>query len=436
MPAFDTLFCNLCDPRLGSWFEPRSSVGGGGRSRALFIVLLVMACLGVLLGGPSVCRAASSVAIGGDEYEAPGTSGAGWEWRDASTLVLSGYDGPNITIHGDVTLVLEGVNTATFDPESEFYEFYTGVECFGNLSIRGEGSLVASGPQVGILVSGGSLALAGCTVDARAQGTGMKDAVCAGVLVDSLRVEAGARLVASSAADLGRGSFGVYVGAARGVGAGSGAAAGNALVAASTVDATGLTAGFVAAGDIALDGVGVTVPQGGAIGDVSVAGAAGARGVVDSAGAVAPHAVIAPGDGGSGGETGGGAGGEESGGGSGTGAEKPGDVPGGGSTGGGTSAGGSAGGGTGPSSDALDNKPGGGNPGPAGGSPQLKPASANGPQNSATAPAAQSVQKQGSGMTAALLPALGEAPVRILLLIPAALVCLGFGLAKAKKAQP
>ena len=39
-------------------------------------------------------------------------------------------------------------------------------------------------------------------------------------------------------------------------------------------------------------------------------------------------------------------------------------------------------------------------------------------------------------MTAALLPALGEAPVRILLLIPAALVCLGFGLAKAKKAQP
>ena len=187
MPAFDTLFCNLCDPRLGSWFEPRSSAGGGGRSRTLFIVLLVMACLGVLLGGPSVCRAASSVAIGGDEYDAPGTSGAGWEWRDASTLVLSGYDGPNITIHGDVTLVLEGVNTATFDPESEFYEFYTGVECFGNLSVRGEGSLVASGPQVGILVSGGSLALAGCTVDARAQGVGVKDAVCAGVLVDSWR---------------------------------------------------------------------------------------------------------------------------------------------------------------------------------------------------------------------------------------------------------
>ena len=430
MPAFDTLFCNLRDPRFGSWFEPRSSAGGGGRSRTLFIVLLVMACLGVLLGGPSVCRAASSVAIGGDEYDAPGTSGAGWEWRDASTLVLSGYDGPNITIHGDVTLVLEGVNTATFDPESEFYEFYTGVECFGNLSVRGEGSLVASGPQVGILVSGGSLALAGCTVDARAQGVGVKDAVCAGVLVDSLRVEGGARLVASSAADLGRGSFGVYVGAARGVGAGSGAAAGNALVAASTVDATGLTAGFVAAGDIALDGVGVTVPQGGAIGDVSVAGAAGARGVVDSAGAVAPHAVIAPGDGGSGGETGGGTGGGTGeGGGAGTGGAgastgEPGK-PSGAGAGAGDPAPPAGGSGTGGSAA----KPAGGEPKPAAKTPAAAPAA----ETTAAEPQTSVAQKQRTANARLPLPALGEVPVHILLLIPAALVSFGYTYVKARE---
>ena len=423
--------------RLGGRVQPGAySVQGRTWSCTLSIVLFVMACLGILLGGPSVCRAATSVAIGGAAYDEPGVSGPGWEWRDASTLVLSGYNGPTISIEGGVTLVLEGANTATFDPgafgaDSDLYSFYTGIECFGDLTVRGSGSLAAVGDQAGILVMGGALSVEGCAVDAKARGGEATNAVCAGVLADALRVTDGAKLTAFSAADLGAGSYGVCVGL-NAAGGGAAGQAGGTTISASTVDATGQTGGFVVTRDIVLEGVGVTVPQGGSVGAVTVVGAPGARGVIDAAGVLAPHAVIAPGESGGtgGGDTGGtGDGGGAGGGTGGSGSATEPTTPGGGTGSGDTGSGAGAGTGSGARPGCPEEKPTAGEPKPSNKTPKPTPAAADTPANQAPRQTAKLTSTNGP------LPTTGEFPLHIALMIPASAAFFAYSCFKAREAD-
>ena len=53
-----------------------------------YIAIVVMACLYVLLGGPSYAAGAESLIIAGETYYEPGVSGPGWAWTDADHLVL------------------------------------------------------------------------------------------------------------------------------------------------------------------------------------------------------------------------------------------------------------------------------------------------------------------------------------------------------------
>lgn len=48
-----------------------------------YILFTVMACLCVLLGGPSYAAGADSLFIAGATYYEPGASGPGWAWTDA-----------------------------------------------------------------------------------------------------------------------------------------------------------------------------------------------------------------------------------------------------------------------------------------------------------------------------------------------------------------
>ena len=63
-----------------------------------------MACLCVLLGGPSYAAGAESLIIAGATYYEPGASGPGWAWTDADHLELNGYAGED----GDLVLTLVG----------------------------------------------------------------------------------------------------------------------------------------------------------------------------------------------------------------------------------------------------------------------------------------------------------------------------------------
>ncbi|MFR2030088.1 MAG: hypothetical protein ACLS3M_00835 [Collinsella sp.] len=65
-----------------------------------------------------------------------------------------------------------------------------GMEVWGDLTLRGTGSLVATGSQCGIYASG-TLAVDGCKVDARADGAGIADARVAGMIADGLAVRGG-----------------------------------------------------------------------------------------------------------------------------------------------------------------------------------------------------------------------------------------------------
>lgn len=53
-------------------------------------LLTVMACLCVLLGGPSYAAGAESIIIAGSTYHEPGVLGPGWAWTDADHLELIG----------------------------------------------------------------------------------------------------------------------------------------------------------------------------------------------------------------------------------------------------------------------------------------------------------------------------------------------------------
>ena len=61
-----------------------------------YIAIVAMACLCVLLGGPSYAAGAESLIIAGETYYEPGVSGPGWAWTDADHLELNGYAGEAI----------------------------------------------------------------------------------------------------------------------------------------------------------------------------------------------------------------------------------------------------------------------------------------------------------------------------------------------------
>lgn len=245
-----------------------------------YIIFTVMACLCVLLGGPSYAAGADSLFIAGATYYEPGASGPGWAWTDADHLELNGYTGEAIGADGDLVVTLTGQNTVVETSAPDVDISRCGMEVWGDLTLRGTGSLVATGSQCGIYVSG-TLAVDGCKVDARADGAGIADARVAGVIADGLAVRGGGRVVAAGAGSgAGVGAYGVCLLG----GAAGGGAAGQLAVDASWLDASGAD-GCVACLDGSLASARFVAPAGGAF---------GAGGVVDAGGSVAAHVTIEP----------------------------------------------------------------------------------------------------------------------------------------------
>ena len=246
-----------------------------------YILLTVMACLCVLLGGPSYAAGADSLFIAGDTYCEPGVSGPGWTWTDTDHLELTGYAGEAIGADGDLVVTLVGQNSVveTHVPDADIS--MSGMEVWGNLMLRGSGSLTATGSQCGIHVSQ-ALVVDGCTVDARADGAGVVDQTVAGIAAGSLTVRAGGRVVAAGAgSDAGLRFYGVRL---LDEGIGADVASETLVVDASWLDATGTDAG-VACDRGSLVAAHFVTPAGGAFGAASV---------VDADGAVATHVVIEP----------------------------------------------------------------------------------------------------------------------------------------------
>lgn len=152
-----------------------------------YILFTAMACLCVLLGGPSYAAGADSLFIAGTTYYEPGVSGPGWAWTDADHLELNGYVGEAIGADGNLVTTLTGQNAVVETSAPDVDISRCGMEVWGDLTLRGTGSLVATGSQCGIYVSG-TLAVGGCKVDARADGACIADARVAGVIADGLVV--------------------------------------------------------------------------------------------------------------------------------------------------------------------------------------------------------------------------------------------------------
>ena len=257
-----------------------------------YILFTAMACLCVLLGGPSYAAGAESLFIAGATYYEPGASGPGWAWTDADHLELNGYTGEAIGVDGDLVVTLTGQNTVVETSALDVDISRCGMEVWGDLTLRGTGSLVATGSQCGIYVSG-TLAVDGCKVDARVEGAGIADARVAGVIADGLAVRGGGRVAAAGAGSwAGVRAYGVCLLG----GAAGGGAAGQFTVDASWVDVSGPDGGVACLGG-SLASARFVAPVGGAF---------GAGGVVDADGSVAAHVTIEPVDAtASAGETGG-----------------------------------------------------------------------------------------------------------------------------------
>ena len=246
-----------------------------------YILFTVMACLCVLLGGPSCAAGANSLFIAGDTYYEPGVSGPGWAWTDADHLELTGYAGEAIGADGDLVVTLVGQNSVveTHAPDADIS--MSGMEVWGNLTLRGSGSLTATGSQCGIHVAQ-TLVVDGCTVDARADGAGVLDQTVAGIAAGSLTVRGGGHLAASGTGSYaGLRFYGVRLLDER---FGADVASETLVVDASWLDATGTDAG-VACDRGSLVAAHFVTPVGGAFGVASV---------VNADGAVAPHVVIEP----------------------------------------------------------------------------------------------------------------------------------------------
>ena len=245
-----------------------------------YILFTAMACLCVLLGGPSYAAGAESLFIAGATYYEPGVSGPGWAWTDADHLELNGYAGEAIGADDDLVVTLTGQNAVVETSAPDVDNSRCGMEVWGDLTLRGTGSLVATGSQCGIYVSG-TLAVDGCKVDVRADGAGIADARVAGVIADGLAVRGGGRVVAAGAGSgAGVRAYGVCLLG----GTAGGGAAGRLTVDASWLDASGPDGGVACLGG-SLASARVVAPAGGAF---------GAGGVVDAGGAVAAHVVIEP----------------------------------------------------------------------------------------------------------------------------------------------
>lgn len=245
-----------------------------------YILFTTMACLCVLLGGPSYAAGAESLFIAGATYYEPGASGPGWTWTDADHLELNGYTGEAIGADDDLVVTLTGQNTVVETSALDVDISRCGMEVWGDLTLRGTGSLVATGSQCGIYVSG-TLAVDGCKVDARADGGGIADARVAGVIADGLAVRGGGRVVAAGA---GSGAGVCVYGVCLLGGAANGGAAGQLAVDASWLDASGTDGGVACLGG-SLASARFVAPAGGAF---------GAGGVVDTDGSVAANVTIEP----------------------------------------------------------------------------------------------------------------------------------------------
>lgn len=246
-----------------------------------YIAIVAMACLCVLLGGPSYAAGAESLIIAGATYYEPGVSGPGWAWTDADHLELNGYAGEAIGADGDLVLTLAGQNSVTESHAPDADITLCGMEVWGNLTLRGAGTLTATGSQCGIHVSQ-ALVVDECTVDARADGADITDESVAGVIADGMAVCGGGRVVAAgTGSGAGVRTYGVYL---QDAGVSADAAGCRLSVDASWLDATGADGGVACTGGSLVSARFVT-PAGGVFGSGSV---------VDASGAVAPHVVVEP----------------------------------------------------------------------------------------------------------------------------------------------
>lgn len=245
------------------------------------IAIAAMACLCVLLGGPSCAAGAESLFIAGATYCEPGVSGPGWVWTDADHLELNGYAGEAIGAEGDLVLTLAGQNSVTESHAPDADITLCGMEVWGNLTLRGTGTLTATGSQCGIHVSQ-ALVVDGCTVDARADGADITNEAVAGVIAGDMAVRGGGRVVAAGAGSgAGVRAYGVYL---QDLGLGDGVDGCRLSVDASRLDATGTDGGVACLGGSLVSARFVT----------PVGGTFGAGGVLNAAGAVAPHVVVEP----------------------------------------------------------------------------------------------------------------------------------------------
>ena len=248
-----------------------------------YILITAMACLCVLLGGPSYAAGAESLFIAGDTYYEPGVSGPGWAWTAADHLELNGYMGEAIGADGDLVVTLVGQNSVveTHAPDADIS--MSGMEVWGNLTLCGPGSLTATGSQCGIHVAQ-ALVVDGCTVDARADGAGVLDQTVVGIAAGSLTLRGGGRVFATGAgSDAGLRFYGVRL---LDEGFGADVTSETLDVNASWLDATGTDAG-VTCDCGSLVAAHFVTPAGGGFGAASV---------VDADGSVAPHVVIEPDD--------------------------------------------------------------------------------------------------------------------------------------------
>lgn len=245
------------------------------------IAIVAMACLCVLLGGPSYAAGAESLIIEGATYYEPGVSGPGWAWTDADHLELDGYAGEAIGAEGDLVLTLAGQNSVTESHAPDADITLCGMEVWGSLTLRGTGTLTATGSQCGIHVSQ-ALLVDGCTVDARADGADITDEAVAGVIAGDMVVRGGGRVVAAgTGSGAGVRAYGVYL---QDAGLGAGPAGCRLSVDASWLDATGADGGVACLGGSLVSARFMT-PAGGTF---------GAGCVLDASGAVAPHVAIDP----------------------------------------------------------------------------------------------------------------------------------------------
>lgn len=245
------------------------------------IAIVAMACLCVLLGGPSYAAGAESLIIAGATYYEPGVSGPGWAWTDADHLELNGYAGEAIGTDGDLVLTLVGQNSVTESHAPDADITLCGMEAWGNLTLRGTGTLTATGSQCGIHVSQ-ALVVDGCTVDARADGADISDEAVAGVIAGDMAVRGGGRALAAGAGS--GASVRAYGVCLQNAGLGAGDAGCRLSVEASWLDAAGADGGVACTGGSLVSARFVT-PAGGAF---------GASGVVDADGVVALRVVIEP----------------------------------------------------------------------------------------------------------------------------------------------